>query len=108
MHITGLAVRRVLVDRLESRTETGGRPLPLAAAQKGEPLEQMHVLLVLEQGAVQRRDEFLGVALAQRFWRDVLIEQKLEPVEQFRSSRLLFQSRRLAQREKGPHGLFHQ
>src|ERR1700722_12185360 len=65
------------------------RPLPLAPAQKRHPLEQMHVLLVLEQRAVQRRDQFLGVALAQRLWRNVLVEQKLEPVEQLRSGRLL-------------------
>src|SRR3984885_5127402 len=82
--------------------------LPFPAAQEGELLKQVHVLLVLEQCAVQRRDQFLGVALAQRLWRDVLVEQKLEPVEQLRSRRFLFQSRRLAQREERPHGLFHQ
>ena len=37
----------------------------LPAAQEGEPLEQMHVLLVLQQRAVQRRDQLPRVALAQ-------------------------------------------
>src|ERR1700723_774317 len=84
------------------------RSRPLAPAQKCDPLEKVHILLVLEQGAVQRRDELLGVALAERLWRNVLIEQKLEPIEQLRSGRLLFQSRRVTQREERPHGLFDQ
>ena len=62
--------------------KNGGGRLPLAAAEEGELLEQMHVLLVLEQGAMQRRDQFLGVALAQCLRRNVLIEQQLEPVEE--------------------------
>src|ERR1700722_19855827 len=82
--------------------------LPLPAAQEGQLLEQVYVLLVLEQCAVQRRDQFLDVALAQRLGRNVLIEQKLEPVEEFGSGRLLFQPRRLAQREERPHGFLDQ
>ena len=39
----------------------------------------MHVLLVLDQRAVQRRDELLGVALAQRLRADVLDHEQLEP-----------------------------
>src|ERR1700728_2867045 len=113
LYITGPAAVRALVNRLNSQTETERRLratwlLALAPAQKCDPLEQMHVLLVLEQRAVQRRDQFLGVALAQRLWRNVLVEQKLEPVEQLRSGRLLFQSRRLAQGEERPHGFFHE
>src|SRR6202034_3867129 len=103
LYITGPAAVRALVNRLNSQTETERRLratwlLALAPAQKCDPLEQMHVLLVLEQRAVQRRDQFLGVALAQRLWRNVLVEQKLEPVEQLRSGRLLFQSPRLDRR----------
>src|SRR5581483_88876 len=38
---------------------------PLSACEEGEPLEQVHVLLVLEQRPVQRRDELPRIALAQ-------------------------------------------
>jgi hypothetical protein len=47
----------------------------LPAIQKGEPLEQMHILLVLEQRAVQRRNQFFWIALAKRLWRHILVEQ---------------------------------
>src|SRR5262245_59574531 len=56
----------------------------LTARHEGEPLEQVHVLLVLDQRAVQRRDELLGVALAQRLRADILDHEQLEPVEQLR------------------------
>src|SRR5262249_55038762 len=61
----------------------------LAPAQERQPLEQMHVLLVLEQRAVQRRDQLARVALAQLLRPDVLVEQQLQPVEQLRRRRLL-------------------
>ena len=48
-----------------------------------QPLEQMNVLFVLDQRAVQRRDQLLRIALAQRLDRNILDHQKLEPVEQF-------------------------
>ena len=51
----------------------------------------MHVLLVLEQRAVQGRNQLLGVALAQSLWGYVLVEQELQPVEQLRGGRLLLQ-----------------
>src|ERR1700722_7941396 len=56
----------------------------LAAAQERQPLEQMHVLLVLQQRAVQRRDQFARVAFPEHFRRHVLVEQELEPVQQLR------------------------
>jgi hypothetical protein len=37
---------------------------PLSSRHERQPLEQMHVLFVLEQRAVQRRDQLLGIALA--------------------------------------------
>ena len=55
----------------------------LAPRHECEALEQMHVLLVLEQGAMQRRNELLGIALAQNFRPDVFDHQELEPVQQF-------------------------
>src|ERR1051326_3744200 len=60
------------------------RRLHFPPAQEGQPLEQMHVLLVLQQRAVQRRDKFSRIAFAQRFRRHVLVEQQFQPVQQFR------------------------
>jgi hypothetical protein len=48
----------------------------LAPAQERQPLEQMHVLLVLEQRAVQRRDQLARIAFSQHLRRDVLVEQE--------------------------------
>src|ERR1700712_2621574 len=82
--------------------------LHLAAAQKRQPLEQMPVLLVLEQRAVQRRDQLARVALPQHFRRHVLVEQQLEPVQQLRGRRLLLQAGHLAHLEEDSQCLFHQ
>src|ERR1043166_1171129 len=60
-------------------------PLHFPPAQKRQPLEQMHVLLVLQQRAVQRRDQLSRIALAQHFRRHVLVEQEFQPVQQLRS-----------------------
>src|SRR5690606_22705898 len=46
--------------------------------QEGEALEQMDVLLVLQERAVQRRNELLRVALAQHLRRHVLDHQELQ------------------------------
>src|SRR5262245_50087028 len=77
----------------------------LAPRHEGEPLEQVHVLLVLDQRAVQRRDELLGVALAQRLRADVLDHEQLEPVEQLRGRRLLLHPRHLAYLVEQPQRL---
>src|SRR5262249_11697757 len=69
---------------------------PLAARQEREPLEQVNVLLVLDKRAVQRGNEFLRVALAQRLGSNVLDEQELEPIEQLGGWRLLLHSRHFA------------
>src|SRR5882724_1102959 len=65
-----------------------------------QALEQVHVLLVLEQGAVQRRDDGLAVLRAQRVGRDVLGEEELQPVEELRGRGLLLQARDLAHLEE--------
>src|SRR4029077_13468537 len=83
-------------------------PSHLASAQERQPLEQMHVLLVLEQRAVQRRDQLARITLPEHFRRDVLIEEKFQPVEKLRGRRLLLQSRNLAHLEENPQRLFHQ
>src|SRR6266567_1881949 len=58
------------------------------SAQERQALEQMHVLLVLEQRAVQRRDQLAWVTFAQLFDAHVFVEQQLEPVEQLGGRRL--------------------
>src|SRR5438045_7517668 len=50
--------------------------LPTAARHEHHALEQVHVLLVLQQCAVQRRNERLAVGAAQCFRRDVLRQQQ--------------------------------
>jgi hypothetical protein len=60
----------------------------------------MHVLLVLEQRAVQRRDGVLRFLGAQGFRRDVLGQQQLQPVDQFAGRRLLLQAGHVAQVEE--------
>ena len=46
-----------------------------APVEEHELLEQVHVLLVLEQRAMQHRDQLLRIVTAQRFGRNVLGEQ---------------------------------
>ena len=53
----------------------------LAPAQERQPFEQMHILLVLEERAVQRRNQFARIALPQHLRRDVFVEQKFQPVQ---------------------------
>jgi hypothetical protein len=52
---------------------------PLATCEKREPLEQVHILLVLDERAMQRRNELFRIALAQRLGADILGQQELEP-----------------------------
>ena len=54
----------------------------LPPVQEGQPLEQVHVLLVLQQRAIQRRDGGLGVLRPQHLGRQVLDHQQLQPVQQ--------------------------
>src|SRR5439155_17481145 len=68
----------------------------LRAGHEHQALEQMHVLLVLEQRAVQGRDDRLAVLRAQRVWRNVLGEQQLQPVEELRGGGLFLQARDFA------------
>src|SRR5213078_1077185 len=55
---------------------------------KGDPLEQVHILLVLEERPVERRNDDLLVRASQRFGRDLLGEQQLQPVEKLGGRRL--------------------
>ncbi|MNL16311.1 hypothetical protein D3C87_1373460 [compost metagenome] len=56
----------------------------------------MHVLLVLQQRAVQRRNRGLAVGAAQRLGGNVLGHQQLEPVDQLGRARLLLQPGQVA------------
>src|SRR5215470_13065824 len=58
--------------------------------------EQMDVLLVLQQGAVQRWDQLLGVLGPQCLGRHLLDHQALQPVEQLGGRGLLLQARHFA------------
>src|SRR5262249_7449452 len=83
-------------DPISPRSSKAIASAPLAPRHERQPLEQMHVLLVLDQRAGERWDELFRVALAQRLGADVLDHQQLEPVEQLRSRRLLLQAWYLA------------
>src|SRR5690242_6617539 len=69
---------------------------PLPPVQERQPLQEMHVLLALQERAVQRRDELAGIFRAQGLGRDVLYHQQLQPVEQLRGRRLLLEPGHLA------------
>src|SRR5437879_13779803 len=60
----------------------------------------MHVLLVLEQRAVERRDDDFLVRAPERLGRDVLGEEEFEPVEELRGGGLFLETRHLAQLEE--------
>src|SRR3984885_2162158 len=86
-------------QRRSARTEAEGKQrqrddsVPaLPSCQERQTLEEVHVLLVLEQRAVQRRDELGRVLLAQRLGRHVLVQEQLQPVEKLRGRRLLLQA----------------
>src|ERR1700724_3057012 len=68
----------------------------IPAVKKQQLLEQVHVLLVFEQGAIQRRNELLRIVAAQHLGRDVLGHQQLDPVQELRRGRLFLQARRVA------------
>src|ERR1700730_14719408 len=59
-------------------------PSHLSAGEKRQPLEQVHVLLVLQQRAVQRRDQLARIAFPEHFRRHVLVEQQFQPIQQLR------------------------
>src|SRR5690349_3647907 len=83
-----------------SMARIGPASAALGPRHEHQPLEEMHVLLVLEQRAVQGRDEGLAVLRVQRLGRDVLGEKELEPVEQLRGRGFLLEARHLAHLEK--------
>src|SRR5688500_16511798 len=80
----------------------------LGTRHENEPLEEVDVLLVLQQRPVQRRDDGLAVLGAQRFGRDVLGKQQLQPVEELGGGRLFLQPGHRAHLEEHFHRLAQQ
>src|SRR5580658_10584087 len=80
----------------------------IPAVKEQQLLEQMHVLLVLEQGAVQGRDELLRVVAAQRLRRNVLGHQQLDPIQELGGGGFLLQSGRVANLEERRQRLVQQ
>src|SRR5512132_2631583 len=97
-------------DACAPRSVTGSmkRSPTSCASHEHDAFEQVHVLFVLEQGAVQRRYHGLAIGAVQRLRRDVFCEQELQPVEQLRRRRLLLESRHVAQVEEHLEGLLQQ
>ena len=72
----------------------------VVAGHEHQAFEQVHVLFVLEQCAVQGRYHELLVAAAQRLGGNVLGDEELEPVEQLGGGGLLLETGDLAQAEE--------
>src|SRR6266704_5886465 len=70
------------------------------ARHEDQALEQVDVLLVLQQRAVQRRDDGPAVLGSQGVGRDVLGEQELQPVEQLGGRGLLLEAGHFAHLEE--------
>src|SRR5476651_269886 len=75
----------------------------VVAIHEQQALEQAQVLFVLEQRAMQRRDDLFLIGGAQRFRANILGQQQLQPIEQFRCRRFLLQARHIAQLEETLH-----
>src|ERR1700733_11424121 len=75
----------------------------VVAVHEQQALEQAQVLFVLEQCAVQRRNDLFLVGGTQRLRTNVLGQQQLQPVEQFRCRRFLLQAGHVAQLEETLH-----
>src|SRR5690606_13564512 len=75
---------------------------------KRQPLQQMHILLVLQQSVVMRRNRLSRIMITQDFRRNLIGHQQLQPVNLLRGGRLLLQPGRLANIEENIQGLPHQ
>src|SRR5688572_15808446 len=72
------AARNIRKKRISTARRLAGAAR--APVQEHELLEEVHVLLVLQERAVQRRDRRLRVVGAQGLRRDVLGDEQLDPV----------------------------
>src|SRR5262249_37244929 len=90
-------------------TSTGSRScLTHAPVEKHQLLEQVDILLVLQQRAVQHWQGALGILREQHLGIDILSDQQLDPVEQLGGRRLFPQAGGLAQLEERAQGLGQQ
>ena len=55
----------------------------LSPRQESQTFEELDVLLILEQGAVQRGHKFVRIPLPEGFWVDIFRQEKFQPVQQF-------------------------
>ena len=55
----------------------------LSPRQESQTFEELDVLLILEQGAVQRGYKFVRIPLPEGFWVDIFRQEKFQPVQQF-------------------------
>jgi len=79
----------------------------IPAVEKQQLLEQVHVLLVLQQRAVQRRNEPFASSLRSAS-ANIFCHQQLDPIQEFGGGRLLLQARRLADLEERRQRLVQQ
>lgn len=77
----------------------------LAMVHEGKPLEQHHILLVLEQSAVERRDRLRGIARLENLQRQILVQEQFQPVDQLAGLGLLLEARHLADLVENVHRL---
>src|SRR6516162_7181798 len=91
----GMTKRKAGVAKRKGDKE--GSCLSLSSAvEEGQALEEVDVLLVLQERAVERRDHNLGVVRAKRGHRDLVGHQQLQPVDQLGGGGLLLEPGHLA------------
>src|SRR5215471_13088031 len=69
-------MRTALASETAARLPLACRSPAFAPVEKRQALEQMHILLVFEERAVQRRDQLFRVAGAQQFRADILDQEQ--------------------------------
>src|ERR1700744_1637658 len=79
-------------DRPDGGPRSGARTSGTTARQESQALEQVYVLLILQQRAIERRDDQVLLVGAQRLGGEILYHQQLQPVEQFGRTWLLLQA----------------
>src|SRR4030095_3844691 len=79
------SIRKKRISMAPGASAGAARP----AGHEHELLEGVHVRLVLERAAVERRDRRFRVVRAQGIRRDVLGDEEPDPVEELRGGRFL-------------------
>src|SRR5690606_18196316 len=81
---------------------------PCPSRHKCQALQQMHILFIFQQRAVQGRDSLGGVAVFENLVGNVVGHQQLEPVDKLGGGGLFLQAGNLAHVEKHIQGLVDQ